>query len=121
MNAYGRHYIASDVLQVEANLGIWDTYEGLTGGEPGMAKAANYFGFQTSPNPPRTLDALIATANAGTPVIVGSTGHIMVVKGGDSNYVYVVDSSLANRQIMTHDQFMNFWNGFSVLVTPKGT
>ena len=120
MNAYGRHYIASDVLQVEANLGVWDTYDGLTGGEPGMAKAANYFGFQTSPNPPRTLDALIATANQGTPVIVGSTGHIMVVKGGDANYVYVVDSSLANRQVMTHDQFMNFWNGFSVLVTPKG-
>lgn len=120
MNSYGRHYIASDVLQVEQNMGIWDTYDGLTGGEPGMAKAAAYFGFQTSPNPPRTLQTLIATANKGYPVIIGSVGHIMVVKGGDDNYVYVVDSSPANRTIMTYAQFMAFWNGFSVLVLPPG-
>ncbi len=103
MNSYGRHYIAADVLQEEQSMRIWDSYDGLTGGEPGMARAAAYFGFQTSPNP----------------VIIGSPGHIMVVKGGDANYVYVVDSSPANRTVMTHDQFMNFWDGFSVLVTPK--
>lgn len=119
LNAYGRHYIAADILQVEQNMGIWDTYDGLTGGEPGMARLAAYFGFQTSPNPPRTLQDLILTANKGFPVIIGSPGHIMVVKGGDANFVYVVDSSPANRTIMTHDQFMNFWDGFSVLVTPK--
>jgi hypothetical protein len=43
----------------------------------------------------------------------------MVIKGGDANFVYVVDSSPANRTIMTHDQFMNFWDGFSVLVIPE--
>lgn len=118
MNAYGRHYIASDVLQVEQDMGVWDTYDGLTGGEPAMAKAAAHFGFQTSATPPRTLSDLITEANKGFPVIIGSTGHIMVVKGGDANYVYVVDSSLANRQVMTHSQFMAFWNGFSVLVLP---
>ncbi len=118
MNAYGRHYIAADVLQVESNMRIWDSYDGLTGGESGMARAAAYFGFQTVA-PPRTLDSLIAAANKGNPVIVGSAGHIMVVKGGDANYVYVVDSSPANRSIMTRDQFSNFWNGFSVLVMPK--
>ncbi len=119
LNAYGRHYIAADILQVEQNMGIWDTYDGLTGGEKGMARLAAYFGFQTSPNPPRTLQDLILTANKGFPVIIGSPGHIMVIKGGDANFVYVVDSSPANRTIMTHDQFMNFWDGFSVLVTPK--
>lgn len=119
MNSYGRHYIAADVLQEEANLGIWDTYNGLTGGEAGMARAAAHFGFQASPTPPRTLSDLILVANKGFPVIVGSPGHILVVKGGDANYVYVVDSAPANRQIMTHDQFMNFWDGFSVLVMPK--
>lgn len=119
MNSYGRHYTAADVLQEEQSMGIWDSYDGLTGGEPGMARAAAYFGFQTSPNPPRTLQDLILTANKGFPVIIGSPGHIMVVKGGDANYVYVVDSSPANRTAMTHDQFMNFWDGFSVLVTPK--
>lgn len=118
MNSYGRHYIASDVLQVELDLGVWDTYDGLTGGEPGMAKTAAHFGFQTSPNPPRTLDSLIATANKGFPVIVGSPGHILVVKGGDDNYVYLVDSAPANRTAMTHAQFMAFWDGFSVLLLP---
>jgi len=121
MDAYGRHYIASEVLQVEQNMGIWNTYQGLTGGEPGMARAAAYFGFQASLNPPRTLQAVIDTANQGYPVIIGSPGHIMVVKGGDANYVYVVDSSPANRTIMTHDQFMNFWDGFSVLIKPQGS
>jgi hypothetical protein len=33
----------------------------------------------------------------------------------------VVDSSPANRTIMTHDQFMNFWDGFSVLIKPQGS
>jgi hypothetical protein len=121
MDAYGRHYIASEILQVEQNMGIWNTYQGLTGGEPGMARAAAYFGFQASSNPPRTLQAVIDTANQGYPVIIGSPGHIMVVKGGDANYVYVVDSSPANRTIMTHDQFMNFWDGFSVLIKPQGS
>jgi hypothetical protein len=119
LNAYGRHYIAADLLQVEQNMGIWDTYDGLTGGEKGMARLAAYFGFQTSPTPPRTLQNLILTANKGLPVIIGSPGHIMVIKGGDANFVYVVDSSPANRTVMTHDQFMNFWDGFSVLVMPK--
>lgn len=118
MNSYGRHYIASDVLQVEQNLGVWDTYNGLTGGEPGMAQAAAYFGFQTSAHPPRTLQDLISTANKGNPVIVGSPGHILVVKGGDDTYVYLVDSAPANRTAMTYAQFMAFWDGFSVLVLP---
>ncbi len=119
MNSYGHNFVASDVLQVESDMGIWDTYDGLTGGEPGMAKAADHFGFSASAHPPRTLQDLILTANKGFPVIIGSLGHIMVVKGGDANFVYVVDSSPANRQVMTHDQFMNFWDGFSVLITPK--
>ena len=85
MNAYGRHYIAADVLQVEQNLGVWDTNNGLLGGEPALAKVANYFGFKASPNPPRTLKDLINVANKGFPVIVGMTGHIFVVRGGDSD------------------------------------
>ncbi|HEY0754075.1 MAG TPA: hypothetical protein VGD98_08955 [Ktedonobacteraceae bacterium] len=120
INSYGRHYIASDVLQVEQNMGIWDSYSGLTAGEPGMARLANYFGFQTSSTPPRTLADLIAVANKGYPVIVGSPGHILVVKGGDATYVYLVDSAPANRTALTHNQFMAFWDGFSVLVMPPG-
>ena len=119
INAYGRHFIAADVLQVEQNLGVWDTYDGLVGGEPAMAKVANYFGFKASPNPPRTLKDLIYTANKGFPVIVGMPGHIFVVRGGDSNVVYVVDSAPANRTVLTYQEFTSIWNGFSVLITPQ--
>jgi len=119
MNAYGRHFIAADVLQVEANLGVWDVYSGLTGGENSIAEAANYFGFKAVPNPPRTLQALIYVANKGFPVIVGIPGHILVVSGGDSNYVYLVDSAPANRKFMTHGEFLAVWDGFSVELVPR--
>lgn len=118
MNAYGRHYIAADILQTELNMGVWSVYLGLIGGEPSMAKIAAYYGFKASPNPPRTLDALIATANKGYPVIVGEPNHIFVVRGGDSNHVYVIDSAPADMTVLTHAQFSALWNGFSVLITP---
>ena len=119
MNAYGRHFIAADVLQVEANLGVWNVYSGLTGGENSIAEAANYFGFKAVPNPPRTLQALLDVANKGFPVIVGIPGHILVVSGGDSNYVYLVDSAPANRKFMTHGEFLAVWDGFSVELVPR--
>ena len=118
MDAYGKHLIAADVLQVEQNLGVWDTYNGLTGGEPAMAKVAAYFGFKANPHPPRTLQDIINVSNQGFPVIVGMPGHIFVVRGGDSTYVYLADSAPANRTVMTHQAFMSIWNGFSVLITP---
>lgn len=118
MNAYGRHYIAAAILQVELNMGVWNVYDGLVGGEPSMAKIANYFGFKASPNPPRTLQALIATADKGYPVIVGEPGHIFVVRGGDSSHVFVIDSSPADMTTLTYAQFTALWNGFSVLITP---
>lgn len=119
MDAYGRHLIAADVLQVESDLGVWDTYNGLTGGEPGIAKVASYFGFRAVPNPPRTVQDLIAVANKGFPVIVGVPGHILVVRGGDSNNVYLVDSAPADRTIMSRAQFANWWDNFSVELLPN--
>ncbi len=119
MNAYGRHLIATDVLQVESDLGVWDTYNGLIGGEPSIAKVASYFGFRAVPNPPRTVQDLIAVANKGFPVIVGVPGHILVVRGGDSNNVYLVDSAPADRTIMSRAQFANWWDNFSVELLPR--
>jgi hypothetical protein len=118
MNAYGRHLIAADVLQVEQNMGVWSTSLGLLGGEPSIARVASYFGFKASPNPPRTLNDLMTVVNKGYPVIVGIPGHIMVVRGGDANYVYLADSSPANRTQMTHQDFRSIWNNFSVLLSP---
>jgi len=118
INAYGHHYIAADFLQKEAALGVWNTYAGLTGGEPAIAQTAAYFGFKALPNPPRTLQDLMYTVNKGYPVIVGNPGHIMVVRGADSNYIYVADSSPANRTAMTHAQFLAWWDGFTVVLVP---
>ncbi|GAC1568497.1 MAG: hypothetical protein NVS3B14_17920 [Ktedonobacteraceae bacterium] len=119
INAYGHRYIAADFLQEELALGVWDDYSGLTGGEQGMARAAAYFGFKALSNPPRTLQALIYTVSKGYPVIVGNPGHIMVVRGADNNNIYVADSSPANRTVMTHAEFLSWWDGFSVVLVPR--
>ena len=119
INSYGYHYIAADFLQKEVDLGVWNVAQGLTGGEPAIAETAAYFGFKALPNPPRTLQALTYTVNKGFPVIVGNPGHIMVVRGADANYIYIADSSPANRTAMTYSQFMAWWDGFSVVLVPR--
>ena len=124
MNSYGRHVIAADVLQEEQKLGVWDVNLGLLR-EEGIAMTAAYFGFDTSANHTRTLQDLINLGNNGTPVIVGvhdnyyfPGGHIFVVRGGDSQYVYIADSSRANFQRMSYSMFLNMWQGFSAVLTP---
>jgi len=124
MNAYGRHLIAGDVLQKELNLGVWDVNLGLLR-EEGIAMTASYYGFDTNANHTRTLQDIIMLGNKGTPVIVGVRdsyyypgGHIFVVRGGDDQDVYIVDSSRANFQHMSHSTFLDMWQGFSAVLTP---
>src|SRR5439155_24776618 len=119
MDAYGLHLIAADVLQVESNLGVWDTYDGLTGGEAGIAKTASSFGFRAVPNPPRTVQDLIAVANKGFPVILCVPRHILVVRGGDSNNKFLVYSFPAYRTIMIRAKFANLWHNFNVKLLPS--
>lgn len=125
MNAYGRHLVAADVLQEELTLGVWDVHLGLLR-EEGISLTADYFGFTAALSHSRTLQDIIDISNKGTPVIVGVRdsyyfpgGHIMVVRGGDSQYVYTADSSPANFQRMTRGQFQAMWQGFSAVLTPK--
>jgi hypothetical protein len=119
INAYGHNYIAADFLEKEYALGVWNATDGLTGGEAGIALTASYFGFKALPNPPRTLQALIYTVNKDFPVIVGSPTHIMVAYGADNTYIYVADSSPVDRTAMTYAEFMNWWDGFSVVLVPR--
>ena len=128
MNAYGRHLIAADVLQVELNLGVWDVRLGLLR-EDGIALTANYFGFNTSASHSRTLQDLITLSNKGIPIIVSVRdsynfpgGHIFVVRGGDSQYIYIADSSPGDFQQMTYATFLTMWqnNGnFSAILSPR--
>ncbi|HJT56545.1 MAG TPA: C39 family peptidase [Ktedonobacteraceae bacterium] len=125
MNAYGRHFIAADVLQEELKLGVWSVYGGLLR-EDGIALTATYFGFSASLSNARTLNDIINLSNKGYPVIVSVRdsfyfpgGHLFVIRGGDSSYVYIADSSPANFQRMTHTMFSGMWRGFSAVLTPR--
>ncbi len=124
MNAYGQHLIAADVLQVELNLGVYDTNLGLLR-EEGIALTAAHYGFDASLSHARTLQDILALGNSGKPVIVGVRdsyyypgGHIFVVRGGDSQNVYIADSSRANFQHMSYSMFLGMWQGFSAVLTP---
>jgi ABC-type bacteriocin/lantibiotic exporter with double-glycine peptidase domain len=125
MDSYGRHLIAADILQEELNLGVWSVYGGLLR-EDGIALTAAYFGFNASLSHARTLDDVISLSNKGFPVIVSVRdsfyypgGHLFVIRGGDSSYVYIADSSPANFQRMTHAMFSGMWQGFSAVLTPR--
>lgn len=125
MNAYGRHFIAADVLQEEVKLGVWDVHLGLLY-EDGIASTATYFGFNTNASHTRTLQNILAISNQGTPVIVSIRdsyyfpgGHIFVVRGGDSQNVYIADSSPKNFQHMSYSMFLSMWQGFSAVLTPR--
>ena len=123
-NAYGNNFRITDILQVEARIGEITPEEGLLRPE-GIANTAAQFGFKTDWGNSWTLDQVIARANAGNPVIVSfppdryAGGHLLVVTGGDSEMVYLADSSLWNRRSLTRAQFLQWWEGYAAVVTPK--
>lgn len=125
MNAYGRHLIAADILQTEQNLGVWSVQLGLLR-EDGIALTATNYGFNTSYGHTRSLQDVIDVANKGAPVIVSVRdpyyfpgGHILVIRGGDSQNVYTADSSPANFTHMSRAMFQGMWSGFSAVLTPR--
>src|SRR6266566_3918209 len=130
LNAYGGHYRIHDILAVEAKRGDITPQGGLQS-DGGVADTVAQFGLQTNWGHTLTLDAIIAAANAGTPVIVSfppdryAGGHLLVVRGGDANNVLVADSSAWNRTSISRTQFTSWWIGkgetlgFSAIVTPK--
>jgi phosphate/sulfate permease len=127
MNAYGRHLIAADVLEEEQRLGVWSVYGGLLNNQ-GIVETANYFGFNASLSNSLTLQQLIVISDKGTPVIVSvqdktyfPSGHVMVIRGGDEQYIYTVDSSPENFTRMSYSMFLGMWsnNHFSAILTPR--
>ena len=124
INAYGHNYRLADILKVEAGLGEITPASGLL--EPrGIDRTVAQFGFITTWLTSPSLDDVINVANHGRPVIVDFPpsrwpgGHILVVLGGDSNYVYTADSSSLNMQAFTHKNFLKYWVDFAVVATPK--
>lgn len=124
INAYGHNYRVIDILKIEIQLQEITPELGLLE-DVGIARAGERFGFNTSWGRKLSFDQVIAAANRGTPVIVSfppdryAGGHIVVVTGGSGNSVYLADSSIYNRRSITRQQFLQWWEGFSAIMTPK--
>jgi hypothetical protein len=123
-NAYGMHLRITDVLQVEARIGEITPQQGLLRPQ-GIQNTAAQFGFKTVWSNSYTLDQIISIANGGHPVIVDfppylySGGHLLVVRGGDASSVFLADSSLWNRRVVSRSQFLAWWAGYGAVVTPR--
>jgi Peptidase_C39 like family len=124
LNAYGNHFRVTDVLKVETRIGEITPQLGLLH-EVGIQQTAAQFGFKTTWGHNLSLDQIINIANQGRPVIVSfppdryAGGHLLVVTGGNSSIVKLADSSLWNRQSLSRAQFLQWWEGFYAIVTPK--
>jgi len=124
INSYGHHYRITDILKVEAGIGEITPELGLLE-DIGIQRTVAHFGFKTTWGHNLSLDQIINIASHGRPVIVSfppdryAGGHLLVVTGGDSNYVYLADSSLWNRHSLSRAQFLNWWEGFYAIVTPN--
>lgn len=124
INAYGHRYRVTDILKVEAQIGEITPQRGLLE-DVGIQRTATQFGFKTTWGYNLSLDQIISIANNGRPVIVSfppdkyAGGHLLVVTGGNGNYVYLADSSLWNRHSLSRAQFLHWWEGFYAIVTPQ--
>ncbi|GCE15846.1 cysteine peptidase family C39 domain-containing protein [Tengunoibacter tsumagoiensis] len=125
INAYGNHYKITDILKVEADLQQITPEAGLL--QPsGIDRTVNAFGFDAAhlDNPP--LDDVLKIANQGQPVIISfppgtwsAGGHILILRGGHDDTIYLADSSKADMVEMTRTTFLHYWRGFAVVVTPQ--
>lgn len=124
INSYGHNYRVTDILKVESQIGEITPQLGLLE-DIGIQRTAARFNFQTAWGHSLSLDKVIDIANHGHPVIVSfppdryAGGHLLVVIGGNSNSVYLADSSLYNRRSLTRAQFLNWWEGFSAILSPN--
>lgn len=124
INAYGHNYRIADVLKIEAQIGEITPQLGLLE-DRGVARTVAYFGFKTSWGYSLSLNQIISIAQSGRPVIVSwppsryAGGHLVVVIGGSSSSVTIADSSLYDRHSVSRAQFMQWWGGFSAVVTPN--
>jgi hypothetical protein len=124
LNAYGGHYRIHDILTVEARRRDITPALGLVS-SGGIADTVTQFAFHTSWGFSLTLDQVIAIANQGTPVIVDfppdryAGGHLLVVTGGTASAVSVADSSGYDYTTLSRGQFLQWWGGFSAIVTPS--
>ena len=124
LNAYGHHYRITDILKVESGLGEITPQLGLVE-DSGVQHTLNQFGFTTEWGEQRwTLDQLITIATTGFPVIVSFPpplwGHILVLRGGNAQTVWLADSSRYDIVTYPRSKFLYYWRGFAAIALPYG-
>ncbi len=123
INTYGHHYRIADTLTAEIDLHVITPEQGLLVAA-GISETAAHFGFQAQFLENSSVNDLLKLANSGVPVIVAfppdrwSGGHFLVVTGGDSEHVLLVDSSEQNVQSLLMPAFQKYWAGFAVVLSP---
>jgi len=117
LNGLGGHYIIHDVLQAET--GQISTKVGLFTGFDGIAKTVNNLGFYVVQGP-ASFNGLAASK---APVIISMQssewpgGHVLVVTGGDTSNLQVMDPWTTNKTSISRSDFSAQWTGLSALVT----
>lgn len=127
-------YRIADILTAAIDVNAISTELGLLNGYISIRNTVARFDahyaetFTTTDMSGSSLDAIIATASSGKPVIVGwpptphtwwSGGHLLVVRGGDARNVQLADSSSYNTQTLSRATFLKRWGGFAVLIELK--
>ncbi len=127
INAYDnnhKHYRVTDILNVESGLHQITPDLGLLS-PSGIDVTVAKFGFKATHLDHPSVDDMITIARNGNPVIINFPpylwpgGHILVLRGGDKNSVYLADSSRLDMQVMARTTFLKYWVGFAVIVVPN--
>ncbi|MEO9027607.1 MAG: C39 family peptidase [Ktedonobacteraceae bacterium] len=126
LNSYGFHFRLADILHAEAQ-NHWITPQDGLLEDGNIEKTAALFGFSTTWGHALSLDQMIATANAGHPIIISfppgasplfPPGHILVVTGGDETNVKLADSSSYHLAFLSRQLFSAYWRGLSAVLEP---
>ncbi|GCE46758.1 peptidase C39-like protein [Thermosporothrix hazakensis] len=125
-NGANKQYRVTDILKEEIAVHAITPELGLL--EPqGIDRTVARFNFKTTWLNKASPADLVKIANSGHPIIIGfpperwAGGHLLVVRGGDTNkqQVFLADSSSLNMQVMDYKTFLKYWVGFAVVASPK--
>jgi hypothetical protein len=125
LNSLGGHYIIHDVLQAEISTGQISSYSGLLYGFDSVAKTVSQLGYHAN-SVVGGIDGIVGMANGGNPVIVDMhnadwpSGHILVVVGGDTTNLQVVDSWTTNKTSISRTDFSTQWTGLAASIAKGG-
>jgi hypothetical protein len=122
LNSLGSHYTIHDVLQAEIQQGQISSYSGILYGFDSVAKTVQALGYHATPVV-GGIEGIVGMANGGNPVIVSMQnadwprGHILVVVGGDTTNLQVVDSWTTNKTSISRSDFSSQWTGLAASIT----